>query len=199
MITGAGGVMKAWVAILFFLGCGLTTRLHADTSPSVMRAEATPAQVAAMIQEASTSGDAIFKAAPGQGSLKAEPGKGYRTLFTVRGERLASHLGAAKVLAIGTIGDEGGGKVIFCNAEKKRPPIGPISLTCTVDGAFHVETAKEVVIRFGLGSLENISVTGMGVEVTTEGARSELWVFSKLIPALIGLAMLGYWFFVLRR
>lgn len=191
--------MKIWGAVLFFLGCGIAASLSANTPPPVMRAEATPAQVANMIQEAAKSGDDIFKASPGYVGFNTVPGKGYRTIFTIRGERHASHSGAAKAMAIGTVGDESGGKVMFCIAEEKRPPIGPISLTCATSGAFHVETAKEVIVRFGLGSLENIDVTGVSIEVTTEGAHSGFWVFGKLIPALIGAAMLGYWFFVLRR
>lgn len=188
---------QIWLLIWCF--CGMVATACAAPSRPVMEAEASAEQVAQMVREAAKPGTPAFKTTYGYGSFQASPGDGYRTTFTVRGERTANHGGPAKALVIATAGDETGGRVLQCAAEEKRPRIGDLTLRCETNGAFHVEDSKEVVLRFGLGLVENMTVTGVAAEIATGGARSELWMFSKLIPLLIGLLMLGYWFFFLRR
>ncbi|MGE8318070.1 MAG: hypothetical protein ACN6O3_04935 [Comamonas sp.] len=188
---------KVWW--LLWCWCSLVAAAWAAPSRPVMEADASPEQVAQMVQEAAKPGTPAFKTTFGYGSFQASPGEGYRSSFTVRGERTAHHQGPAKVLLIATVGDESGGRVLQCSAEDKQPRIGDLSLRCEAGGAFHVEDSKEVVVRFGLGLAENLSVTAVAAEVATGGARSGMWLFSRLIPLLIGLLMLGYWFFFLRR
>lgn len=184
----------------FLLALMVTSQAYANDEDIKMSATATPEQVANIVAEAAKSGTPGFKETFGWGEFDAAPvDGGYRLQMRIDGMRTAAHTGAAKVSAIATIGDSSGGRLVHCSAEESKPRPGPLHLECEMRGAFHVEEAKPVGIRFGLGQIEQVEVTGVTAEVVTGGARSGLWAFGKLIPLLIGMLMLSYWFMFLRR
>ncbi len=185
--------------VLWFCVSLFSPLAQADDKP-VMDAKASPEQVSKMLQEAAKSDAAAWKDRPAQGVVNADPKEGgYRLEAVVSGERSANHSGLAKAVVIATIGDEQGGKVVLCAAEKSNPKPGALVMRCDIPSAFHVEKKKPVVIQFGLGSVQGLNVQEVSMQAYTGGAKAGFWVFGKFIPLLVGVVMFAYWFFFLRR
>ena len=185
--------------VLWFCVSLFSPLAQADDKP-VMDAKASPEQVSKMLQEAAKSDAAAWKDRPAQGVVNADPKEGgYRLEAVVSGERSANHSGLAKTVVIATIGDEQGGKVVLCAAEKSNPKSGALVMRCDIPSAFHVEKKKPVVIQFGLGSVQGLNVQEVSMQAYTGGAKAGFWVFGKFIPLLVGVVMFAYWFFFLRR
>ena len=188
------------LAATFVIAISTLTPACAKETAPLLTIEATEPQIQKMLSEAAQEGAPIFKATPAHGVLQASPTDGgYRLSTTVSGERNAQHTGPATAHITALVGDSSGGTHTSCTAENDKPANGPLTLSCEMQGAFHVENAKPVVIQFGLGKLQGMQVTAVRITVHTGGARSGVWTFSQLIPLLLGAIMLGYWFFFIRR